>query len=65
MYVCVCVCVCARLCVRVFRLVLLVLCLPVCVEKHYMIRAALGTSNLKREILFLMCTMWRIVIIVI
>ena len=30
-----------------------------------MIRAALGISHLKREILFITCTMWRIVIIVI
>ena len=34
-------------------------------KEHYMIRAALGISHLKREILFITCTMWCIVIIVI
>ena len=57
-------------CTRVRELVCLGLCYLCCVylcgwEKYYMIRAALGTSHLKREILFLTCNMWRIVIIVI
>ena len=45
----------------VFRLVLLVLCLPVLVGETLHDPGSL--SHLKREILFLTCTVWCIVII--
>ena len=47
------VCVCVRELVCVFRRVVLVLCLPVCVAETLHDPAALGPSHLKQEILFL------------
>ena len=54
-WACVCVCVCVLKCV-----------LSLCAwQKHDMIRVPLETIHLKWEILFLTCTMWSMVIIVI
>ena len=70
--VCVCVCVCVYVCVlcvcvrvRVCELCMYsVVRVYVCAwQKHDMIDAALKTSHLKREILFLTCTMWSMVMI--
>ena len=70
--VCACVIACVRVCVCVCELVYVFLwscnlcCVYLCAwEKHSMIRAALGIIHLKRNILFITCTMWRIVKIVI
>ena len=58
-FVSLCVCVCVKVCV-----------IFVCVylsawQKHDVIRVALETRHLKREILFLACTMWSMIIIMI
>ena len=55
---------CLRYCVRVFACGCS-LCHVCAWQKHDMIRAALETSNLKREILFHACFMWSLIIIIV
>ena len=64
---CVCMCVHELVCVRVCSGVCyFCVCVFLCAwQKHDTIREALETNHLKREILFLTCTMWSIVIFVI